>query len=99
MVGTEEGKVSQETEVCYYYKLLEGAKETKTASTRQSSTKFYFSDYQICSNNFEGEYCGKDTVTEVEPKLTDLRGFFASMALSDLLEDQVYERQLLKRFE
>ena len=99
MVGTEEGNVSQETEVCYYYKLLEGAKRNKDSINETKLFKFYFSDYQICSNNFEGEYCGKDTVTDVEPKLTDLRGFFASMALSDLLEDQVYERQLLKRFE
>ena len=36
--------------------------------------------------------CGKDTVTDVELKLTDLQGFFASMALSDLLEDQVYKK-------
>ena len=52
-------------------------------------------------NSFEGhstQDCGKDTVTNVELKLTDLQGFFVSMAGvdRDLLDDQVYEQLLVE---
>ena len=57
LVGTEEGDVSQEPEVCYYYKLLEGAtryQDNISGDETKVLEKFDFSDYQICSNNFEG---------------------------------------------
>ena len=102
LVGTEEGDVSQEPEVCYYYKLLEGAtryQDNINGDETKALEKFDFSDYQIYRDNFEGhstQDCVKDTDTDVEPKLTDLLGFFASIALSDLLEDQVYEKLLVE---
>ena len=102
LVGTEEGDVSQEPEVCYYYKLLEGAtryQDNINGDETKALEKFDFSDYQIYRDNFEGhstQDCVKDTDTDVEPKLTDLLGFFASIALSDLLEDQVYEELLVE---
>ena len=102
LVGTEEGDVSQEPEVCYYYKLLEGAtryQDNINGDETKALEKFDFSDYQIYRDNFEGhstQDCVKDTDTDIEPKLTDLLGFFASIALSDLLEDQVYEELLVE---
>ena len=102
LVGTEEGDVSQEPEVCYYYKLLEGAtryQDNINGDETKALEKFDFSDYQIYRDNFEGhstQDCVKDTDTDVESKLTDLLGFFASIALSDLLEDQVYEKLLVE---
>ena len=102
LVGTEEGDVSQEPEVCYYYKLLEGAtryQDNINGDETKALEKFDFSDYQIYRENFEGhstQDCVKDTDTDVESKLTDLLGFFASIALSDLLEDQVYEKLLVE---
>ena len=102
LVGTEEGDVSQEPEVCYYYKLLEGAtryQDNINGDETKALEKFDFSDYQIYRDNFEGhstQDCVKDTDTDVEPKLTDLLGFFASIALSELLEDQVYEELLVE---
>ena len=102
LVGTEEGDVSQEPEVCYYYKLLEGAtryQDNINGDETKALEKFDFSDYQIYRDNFEGhstQDCVKDTDTDVESKLTDLLGFFASIALSDLLEDQVYEELLVE---
>ena len=87
LVGTEEGNVSLEPEVSYYYKLLEGAtrdQDNQNGHETKALEKFDFSYYQICSNSFEGhstQDCGKDTVTNVELKLTDLQGFFVSMAL------------------
>ena len=102
LVGTEEGDVSQEPEVCYYYKLLEGAtryQDNINGDETKALEKFDFSDYQIYRDNFEGhstQDCVKDTDTDVGPKLTDLLGFFASIALSDLLEDQVYEELLVE---
>ena len=101
LVGTEEGDVSQQ-KVCYYYKLLEGATRYQdyiNGDETKALEKFDFSDYQIYRDNFEGhstQDCVKDTDTDVEPKLTDLLGFFASIALSDLLEDQVYEELLVE---
>ncbi|XP_022787247.1 uncharacterized protein LOC111327355 [Stylophora pistillata] len=102
LVGTEEGNGALEPEVSYYYKLLEGAtrdREGNNGNETRALEKFDFNDYQICNNNFEGhstQDCEKDNVIDVEPKLTDLLGFFASMALSDLLEDQVYEQLLVE---
>ena len=101
LVGTEEGDVSQQ-KVCYYYKLLEGATRYQdyiNGDETKALEKFDFSDYQIYRDNFEGhstQDCVKDTDTDVESKLTDLLGFFASIALSDLLEDQVYEKLLVE---
>ena len=101
LVGTEEGDVSQQ-KVCYYYKLLEGATRYQdyiNGDETKALEKFDFSDYQIYRDNFEGhstQDCVKDTDTDVESKLTDLLGFFASIALSDLLEDQVYEELLVE---
>ena len=42
LVGTEEGNVSQETEVCYYYKLLEGAKRNKDSINETKLFKILF---------------------------------------------------------
>ena len=57
--------------------------------------KFDLTDYQICLNNIgdkptdEGD---RESDLEVEPKLTDLLGNFASMAISELQEDQIFEQ-------
>ena len=78
LAGTEEGNVYLEPEVSDYYKLLEGAtrdQDNINGHETKALEKFDFSDYQICSNSFEGhstQDCGKDTVTDVELKLNDL---------------------------
>ena len=70
-----------------FLKFLEGAtrdQDNQNGHETKALEKFDFSYYQICSNSFEGhstQDCGKDTVTNVELKLTDLQGFFVSMAL------------------
>ena len=102
LVGNEEGNVSLEPEFSYHFKLFEGAardQDNINDHETKALEKFDFSDYQICSNSFEGhstQDCGKDTVTDVELKLTDPQGFSASMAFSDLLEDQAYEKLLVE---
>ena len=101
LLGTKEESAAMEPEVSYYYKLLEGAtrdQEHNKGEKTNAFEKFDFSDYQIYDNNFEhtsnqdGEM---ENDLEVEPKLSELLGLFASMAMSELQEDQVYEQLLI----
>ena len=66
VLRAEEGNVSPEPEVSYYYKSLQGAKRDLNQRQRKKALeKYKFSGYQICSNNFEGECCQKDTVNDL----------------------------------
>ena len=96
-----ESNGSMEPEVSYYYKLLEKVTKERDQETEEETNafeKFDFTDYQICDNNFGHRLVNNSELEEnVEPKLGELTGTFASVAMSDIQEDQVYE-QLLKTY-
>ncbi|KAL9972512.1 hypothetical protein ACROYT_G018834 [Oculina patagonica] len=92
---------SMEPEVSHYYKLLEKATKELDQDAQEGTNAletFDFTDYRICDNNF-GNSLVKDSELEenVEPKLGELTGNFAIVAMSDIQEDQIYE-QLLKTY-
>ena len=88
---------SMDPDLSRYYQLLEkAAKEHNQRGEDSLNTeKFDFNDYQKCLNNIgdnptdEGD---GESDLEVEPKLADLLGNFASVAISELQEDQIFEQ-------
>ena len=102
-LGSKEDNASMEPEMSYYYKLLENATKKLDQGIEEGTNalkKFDFTDYQICNNNF-GNTLGDDFESEnkleVGPKLNELAGIFANVAIGEIQEDQVYE-QLLKTY-
>ena len=99
--SSPESNGSMEPEVSYYYKLLEKATKEHDHEKEEGTNafeKFDFTDYQMCDNNFGHRLVNNSELEEnVEPKLGELTGTFASVAMSDIQEDQVYE-QLLKTY-
>ena len=88
---------SMDPDLSHYYQLLEkAAKEhSQFGQGILKNEKFDFTDYQICLNNIgEKPTDGGDRESdlEVEPKLADLLGNFASVAISELQEDQIFEQ-------
>jgi len=80
-----------------YYQLLEDAAKEQNQNTENmlNAEKFVFSDYQVCFNNLgdkPGEEVDLDSSLEVKPKLLDLLRTFASIAISEIQEDQIYEQ-------
>lgn len=99
--ANEENSESTEQEVSYYYRLLDRATKELDQDNEEganASENFDFADYQICNNNL-GNRPGADSELEksliVDPKLSDLTGLFADVALSDIQEDQVFEQLLI----
>ena len=92
---------SVKEEISYYYRLLERATKELDKDNEDgasASENFDFADYQICNNNL-GNRPMADSKWEksfiVDPKLSNLTGLFADVALSDIQEDQVFEQLLI----
>ena len=88
---------SMDPDLSRYYQLLEKAAKEHNQRGEDSlnAEKFDFNDYHKCLNNIgdnptdEGD---RESDLEVEPKLADLLGNFASVAISELQEDQIFEQ-------
>lgn len=87
-------------ELSHYYQLLEKAamEEDREGKDILNTEKFDFTDYRVCHNNIGGnqppqaEEIKGESRLEVEPKLDDLLGNFADVAISDIQEDQIFEQ-------
>ena len=89
---------SMEQEVSNYHRLLERAKTEDNEEGVDASENFDFADYQVCNNNLGNRPVTDSELEEnliVNPKLSNLKGLFADVALSDIQEDQVFEQLLI----
>ena len=92
---------SVEQEVSYYYSLLERATKELDQDNEEganASETFDFADYHICNNNLGNRPVTDSELEEsliIDPKLGDLTGLFADVALSDIQEDHVFEQLLI----
>lgn len=100
--ANNENSESVEQEVSYYYRLLERATRELDQDNEEganASENFDFAYYQICNNNLGNRPIADSELEElsfiVDPKLSDLTGLFADVALSDIQEEHVYEQLLL----
>ena len=88
--------MSVDPDLHYYYQLLENAAKEQNQNEEDmlNAEKFDFTDYQVCFNNLadKPEEVALDRSLEVEPKLSDLLRNFASIAISEIQEDQIYEQ-------
>ena len=84
----------------YCYELLEDTIRGRELEQDMLSEAFSFTDYKVCShliNAQENQTMDWESCLEVEAKLADLQSIFASIAMSDLQEDEAFE-QLLKLY-
>ena len=89
---------SMEQEVSNYHRLLERAKTEDNEEGVYASENFDFADYHVCNNNLGNRPVTDSELEEnliVSPKLSNLKGLFADVALSDIQEDQVFEQLLI----
>ena len=89
--------VTVDPDLSHYYQMLEkAAKEQNHDEENMLKTeKFDFNDYQVCFNNIGDKPSAEvdlESSFDVEPKLADLLGDFASVALSEIQEDQIFEQ-------
>ena len=93
----QDKNVAIDSDLHHYYQLLENAakEQNQDEEGMLHLEKFDFSDYQVCLNNLgdkPAEEVALDSSMEVEPKIADLLRNFASIAISEIQEDQIYEQ-------
>ena len=99
--ANNESSESVEQEVSYYYSLLERATKELDQDNEDganASENFDFANYQICNNNLGNRLVADSELDQsltIDPKLGNLTGLFADVALSDIQEDQVFEQLLI----
>ena len=84
----------------YYYELLEDTVRGREREQDTLSEAFSFTNYKVYSNFInaqENQAMDWENCLEVEAKIADLQSIFASVAMSDLQEDEAFE-QLLKLY-
>ena len=100
VMSKDEINVPVDPDLHDYYQLLEDAAkgQNQDKENKLNAEKFDFSDYQVCFNNLGDkprEEVDLDSSLEVEPKLLDLLRNFASIAISEIQEDQIYEQLVI----
>ena len=89
--------VTVDPDLSHYYQMLEKAAKEQNHDEEDmlKTEKFDFNDYQVCFNNIGDKPSAEvdlESSFDVEPKLADLLGDFASVALSEIQEDQIFEQ-------
>ena len=93
----ENKHVALDTDLYYYNELLEDTVRGREREQDTLSEAFSFTDYKVCShliNAQENQTMDWESCLEVEAKLADLQSIFASVAMSDLQEDEGFEKLL-----
>ena len=96
----ENKHVALDPDLYYYYELLEDTVRGREREQDTLSEAFSFTNYKVCSNFInaqENHAMDWESCLEVEAKIADLQSIFASVAMSDLQEDEAFE-QLLKLY-
>ena len=96
----ENKHVALDPDLYYYYELLEDTVRGREREQDTLSEAFSFTNYKVCSNFInaqENHAMDWESCLEVEAKIADLQSLFASVAMSDLQEDEAFE-QLLKLY-
>ena len=96
----EDKHVALDPDLYYYYELLEDTVRGREREQDTLSEAFSFTNYKVCSNFInaqESHTMDWESCLEVEAKIADLQSIFASVAMSDLQEDEAFE-QLLKLY-
>ena len=96
----ENKHVALDPDLYYYYELLEDTVRGREREQDTLSEAFSFTNYKVCSNFInaqENHAMDWESCLEVEAKIADLQSLFASVAMSDLHEDEAFE-QLLKLY-
>ena len=87
-----------DSDLLHYYDMLETAAKEQILELGDTLEKFDFANYKVRFNNISQKTSDKNDVehgSHVEPLLSNLLGNFASVAISDLQEDEVYEQLLI----
>ena len=87
-----------DSDLLHYYDMLERAAKEQILESGDTLEKFDFANYKVRFNNISQKASGENDVESgscVEPLLSNLLENFASVAISDLQEDQVYEQLLI----
>ena len=84
-------------DLSHYYQLLETAarEQEQKGEKMLTADEFDLNDYKVYFNNIRempSELVNCGGCLEVEPKLAELQRNFASAAVSDLQEDQIFEQ-------
>lgn len=97
-MGTSLMNEAVDSDLFHYYEMLERAAKEQILESSDTLEEFDFANYKLRFNNISQKASDKTDVKYglcVEPLLSDLLGNFASVAISDLQEDQVYEQLLI----
>ena len=97
----ENKHVALDPDLYYYNELLEDTVRGRERKQSTFSEAFSFTDYKVCShliNAQENQTMDWESCLEVETKLADLQSIFVSVAMSDLQEDEGFEKLLKARF-
>ena len=84
-----------DSDLLHYYDMLERAAKEQILESGDTLEKFDFANYKVRFNNISQKASDENDVESgscVEPLLSNLLENFASVAISDLQEDQVYEQ-------
>ena len=93
----ENKHVALDPDLYYYYELLEDTVRGREREQDTLSEAFSFTNYKVCSNLInaqENQTINWKRFMEVEAKPADLQSIFASVAMSDLQEDEAFEKLL-----
>ena len=84
-------------ELFSYNELLEDTVGGREQEQDTLSEAFSFTDYKVCShliNAQENQTMDWESCLEIEAKIADFQSIFASVAMSDLQEDEGFEKLL-----